>query len=228
MKFELDLVTDIPKLVQHDLDTGRVYTAEDGSIPDGGYSSVTTVLGADKSQQEGLRKWRERVGEEEANNASHKAAFLGTAVHNLMEDYMLGQEPKTKYFPNVHDRASGLKEFADRHIGKVRMVEGQMFSHHLRVAGTVDLVAEYDGKLAIIDWKTSKYRKKREHINNYFKQESAYAVMFEERTGIPVDTLVTAVAYPEGVQTFVEKRDDWIEDFLYLRDQYELELQSMS
>ena len=226
MGFIIDLVEDIPKLKQIDKDSGRVYLAEDGSIPEPGYPSVTTVLGADKSKAEGIRKWRERVGEEEANKVSFRATSRGTAVHLIMEDYILGQEPKTKPMPIHMDMARGLKAFADRYIDNIRLVEGQMFSHHLRVAGTVDLVADFDGEPAIIDWKTSNYPKKRKDINNYFQQEAAYAVMFEERTGIPVRKLVTLVAYPDGTQMFVEKRDDWIDGFIELRDKYELGIQS--
>ena len=228
MNFNLNLITDLPKLEQVEIDGVRHYTAEDGSIPEPGYPSVTTVLSADKSKAEGLRKWRERVGDEEADKVSYRATTRGTAVHLVMEDYLLGQEPQTKHMPIVLDLASGLKRYADAHIDNIRLVEGQLFSHHLRVAGTVDLVADFDGKTSIIDWKTSNYRKKRNDINNYFKQEAAYAVMFEERTGIPVEQLVTLVAYNEGTQMFVEKRDDWIDGFIELRNQYELELQSLS
>ena len=226
--FNLNLITDLPKLEQIDLESGRVYLSEDGSIPEPGYPSVTTVLSADKSKADGIRKWRERVGEEEANKVSHRATTRGTAVHLVMEDYILGQEPITKPMPNILDMASGLKRYADSYIDNIRLVEGQLFSHHLRVAGTVDLVADFEGSPAIIDWKTANRPKKRNDINNYFKQEAAYAVMFEERTGIPVSKLVTLVAYPEGCQMFVEKRDDWIDGFIELRDQYELELQSLS
>ena len=227
MSFTLNLITDLPKLEQIEINGVRHYTADDGSI-ETPYPSVTTVLGADKSKAEGIRKWRERVGEEEANKISHRATSRGTAVHLVMEDYLLGQEPITKPMPNILDMASGLKRYADTYIDNIRLVEGQLFSHHLRVAGTVDLVADFDGKTSIIDWKTSNYRKKRSDINNYFKQEAAYAVMFEERTEIPVSQLVTLVAYPEGTQMFVEKRDDWIEGFIELRNQYDMELQSLS
>lgn len=220
--FKLDLITDLPTLEQTEIDGVRHYTP-DGKIF---YPSVTTVLSADKSKKEGIQKWRDRVGEEEANRVSHLATQRGTAVHYIMEDYILGQEPQTKPMPIHLDMARGLKDFADRHIDNIRMVEGHLWSHEMRVAGTVDLVAEFDGELAIIDWKTSNWPKKRNHINNYFMQESAYAVMFEERTGIPVNKLVTLVAYNEGTQMFVEKTEDWIDDFRSLRNEYELELQS--
>ena len=216
----LELVTDLPKLEQIEINGVRHYTAEDGSI-ETPYPSVTTVLGADPSKNAGLQKWRERVGEEEANRVSHMATTRGTAVHQIMEDWILGQEPKTKPMPIHMDTAAGLKKFADAHFGTVKLVEGQLFSHELRTAGTVDLVAEFDGEMAIIDWKTANWPKKRNQINNYFMQESAYAVMFEERTGIPVTKLVTLVAYNDGTQMFVEKRDDWIGGFLELRKKYD-------
>ena len=228
MRFNLNLITDIPKLEQINLSDKRLYRAEDGSIPEPGYPSVTTVLGADKSKNEGLQNWRERVGEEEANRISLMASSRGTAVHQILEDWILDQEPVTKPMPVHVETANGLKQLVSPYLGEVRMVEGQLFSHHLRTAGTVDLVAEFGGEMAIIDWKTSNWPKKRNQINNYFMQESAYAVMFEERTGIPVTKLVTLVAYKDGTQMFVEKRDDWIEGFLKLRNQYELELQSVS
>jgi ATP-dependent exoDNAse (exonuclease V) beta subunit len=188
------------------------------------------VLSSDKSKEEGIRKWRERVGEEEANRVSHMATQRGTAVHQIMEDYILDQDPITKPMPIHLATASKLKKWVDIYVGDVKLVEGQLFSHHLRTAGTVDLVAEWEGEMAIIDWKTSKYAKKRHYIENYFMQEAAYAVMFEERTGIPVKKLVTAVAYDEpngGTQLFVENRDDWIDRFIELREMYDTQLQSM-
>ena len=92
---KLDLITDLPKLEQVEIDGVRHYTAE-GVGP---YPSVTTVLGADPKKKEGLNKWRERVGEEEANRVSHVAAQRGTAVHQIMEDYILDQAPVTKPMP---------------------------------------------------------------------------------------------------------------------------------
>ena len=223
---KLDLITDLPVLEQVEVNGVRHYTAE-GVGP---YPSVTTVLSSDKSKEDGIRKWRERVGEEEANRVSHMATQRGTAVHQIMEDYILQQDPITKPMPVHLDTARSLKKWVDIYVGDVKLVEGQLFSHHLKTAGTVDLVAEWDGQMAIIDWKTSKYAKKREYIESYFMQEAAYAVMFEERTGIPVKRLVTAIAYDEpngGTQLFIEDRDDWIGKFIELREMYDTQLQSM-
>ena len=223
---KLDLITDLPKLEQIEIDGVRHYTADDGSI-ETPYPSVTTVLSSDKKKEDGIRAWRERVGEEEANRVSHLATSRGTAVHQIMEDWILDREPETKPMPVHLETARWLRNTVEPYIGEVRLVEGQLFSHHLRTAGTVDLVAEWAGEMAIVDWKTSKWPKKREHINSYFLQEAAYAVMFEERTGIPVKRLVTAVAYNEGTQLFIENRDDWIDKFIELREMYDSKLQSM-
>ena len=226
VEFVKNIVTDLPKLEQVEINGVRHYTSHDGSI-ETPYPSVTTVLGADKSKKASLDRWRKRVGEEEAARISHRSTTRGTAVHLVMEDYILGQEPQEKHMPHIYDMASGLKRYADRYIDNIRLVEGQLFSHHLRTAGTVDLVADFLGQPAIIDWKTSNYPKKRNNITSYFMQESAYAVMFEERTGVPVQKLVTLVAYPEGTQMFVEDRDDWIDKFIELREMYDTQLQSM-
>ena len=225
MSFKLNLVTDLPTLEQVNTDNGRFYSASDGSI-ETPYPSVTTVLGADPKKEEGIRKWRERVGEDEANRVSHVAAQAGTAVHQIMEDWILGQEPKTKPMPIHLAKARGLKNFAEIYIDNVMLVEGQLFSHELRTAGTVDLVAEWQGKPAIIDWKTSRYPKKRNYITNYFMQEAAYAVMFEERTGIKIEKLVTLVAYEDGNQMFVEEPGQWIPEFKKIREMYDTQLQS--
>ena len=223
----LNLITDLPTLEQVNTDKGRFYSASDGSITEEpGYPSVTTVLSADPSKAEGIRKWRERVGEDEANKVSHVATQAGTAVHQIMEDWILGQKPKTKPMPIHVQKARGLKNFAEIYIDNVMLVEGQLFSHELRTAGTVDLVAEWQGKPAIVDWKTAKYPKKRHYITNYFMQEAAYAVMFEERTGIKIEKLVTLVAYEDGNQMFVEEPDDWIPKFKEIREMYDSQLQS--
>ena len=214
-KYNLDLITDIPALEQIMIEGKRHYSGTGGKP----YPSVTTVLSADPSSKKGLDAWRKRVGEEEANRVSRAALSKGNHVHEMIERHILGEE-QSKMMPNVKALFAGLRDVSDSRIDNVRMVEGQLFSHHLEVAGTVDLVAEFDGRLSIIDWKTSSKEKPRKFINNYFKQESAYAVMFEERTGIPVDQLVTIIAHPEGTQVFVEHRDNWIEGFKDLRELY--------
>lgn len=229
--FNLDLITDMPSLKRIEIDGARHYVTEGGETV-GPYPSVTTILSSDKQSQKKLQEWRNRVGEEEAAKISYKASTRGSIIHEMIEDYLqdkldLGKSPFS--IPLNILMFNALRDVADAHINNIRMIEGQMISKHLRVAGTVDLVAEFDGVLSIIDWKTSAKKKKKAWIKNYFIQESAYAVMFEELTGIPVPQIVTVITNENGTpQVFVEKRDNWIDSFIQLRDTYELELQSLS
>lgn len=191
--------------------TGRNYVTPDGKR----YPSVTTVLSI--LTEDSIREWRARVGEETANKISHRASTRGTAVHAIIEDY-INNEPEyaKKYMPNVYDNFLSVKSVLDDRIGKVYAQECALYSEHLGVAGRVDCIADFDGKISIIDFKTAKKPKKAEWITNYFIQESAYAIMWEERTGIPITQLVTIVAVDnEQPQIFIEHRDKWTEQ---LRD----------
>jgi len=186
------------------------------------YPSVTTVLS--KKSAEGIKAWRKRVGEAKAQAITTKAARRGTKAHLLIEDYILGEDTHDddRIMPEDRELANKLKVAANKSIDNIRVVEGQMMSDFLRVAGTVDCIAEYNGRLAVIDWKTSAREKKKEWVDGYFMQAAAYAVMFEENTGIPIDTLVVVIAHDESYepQIFVEKRDDWIHEFIKYREQY--------
>lgn len=219
-KFNLDLVT-LPKIKRKNID-GKRYYFQEGVDKPVYYPSVTTVLSADKESKKALHEWRQRVGAAEANKIGRMAAARGTTTHDLIERYV-----KDDGFEEAYRSASPLgqylfgplRDFAERSLGTVRCIEGQLFSHHLRTAGTVDMVAKVDGKLSVVDWKSSLRAKKKEHIHNYFKQEAAYAVMFEEMTKIPVPQIVTAISSEEGeFQLFIEKRDDWIDGFIELRE----------
>ena len=153
------------------------------------------------------------------------AARRGTKVHKLCEDYLNNVELDYGTIePINHFLFKQIKPVLDTRLTEVYGLEVPLYSNWLRVAGRVDLVGMYDGKVSIIDFKTASKRKKRDWITNYFMQESAYAVMFEEMTDIPVSQLVTIIAVEsDEPQVFVEKRDDHINDFLKLRDQWESE-----
>jgi genome maintenance exonuclease 1 len=221
--FSLDLVEDLPKVKRVNVNGKRHYVRDGGEIITP-YPSVTTVLSSEKESKKALHEWRKRVGAETANKISRQASSRGTSVHQMIEDYVLGVEHKNEIMPINYEMFLKLKEVADDRIGIIRLVEGQMLSDHLRVAGTVDMIAEFDGVMSVIDWKTAAREKSKSRCKNYFLQESAYAVMFEENTGIPVSQLVTVITNQEGTcQVFVEKRDDWIDKFIELRNQYELE-----
>lgn len=197
-------------------ESGRRYAAPDGKT----YPSVTTVLSI--LSEESIRKWRERVGEEEANKISHRASTRGTAVHAIIEDYINNVENyQQKYLPNILDNFLTVKDILDKRIGDVYAQEAALYSDYLGLAGRVDCVGVFDGKLSIIDFKTAKKAKRRDWITNYFIQESAYAIMFEERTGTPITQLVTIIAVDDDEpQVFIEHRDDWAPKLLETIDEY--------
>lgn len=204
---------DIPLLERETSPDGtRVYKTPSGAA----YPSVTTVTGLHSIKS--IMEWRKRVGNEEANRISSRAAKRGTAIHKLCEDYLNNEfvEPQLFDVPMWNS----LVPLLDR-IDNVRCLETPLYSDHLQVAGTVDCIAEFDGKVSVIDFKTSKRVKSREEISNYFMQCAAYAVAFEERTGVPVSRLVILMGIDdEPPALFVEKRDDWIGPFIALRAEY--------
>ena len=183
---------------------GRRYLSPDGQK----YPSITTVLGV--LSKAGIAAWRARVGDEEANKISHRASTRGTAVHDLVEKY-LDNEELPEVLPHITASLSNLKPSLSR-IGKIFAQESPLYSKHLGVAGRVDCVGEYDGVPSIIDFKTSKKIKKKEWISSYFMQAAAYAIMWEERTGMPITNLVIIMDVDnESPCVFVEHRDNWTE-----------------
>jgi predicted DNA-binding protein len=196
--------------------TGRRYVDPDGNK----YPSVTTVLSI--LSEEHIQKWRQRVGEEEANKVSHRAATRGTAVHSIIENYIDNKEDYTEGFmPNVIENFRDVQNILDTRIGDVYAQEAALYSKHLGLAGRVDCIAEFDGKLSVIDFKTSRKLKKKEWIENYFIQESAYAIMWEERTHMPITQLVTIISVDnEPAQVFIEHRDNWTNKLLETINEY--------
>jgi genome maintenance exonuclease 1 len=193
-------------------DGTRVYETPSGKS----YPSVTTVTGLLKKQA--IVAWRKSVGEQAANEISSKAANRGTRIHSLCEKYLSNNEVDPGYFDK--DMWDSLKNKLDD-INNIYALEAQLYSDHLEVAGTVDCIAEYNGRLSVIDFKTSRRQKQRDNIYDYFMQCSAYAVAFEERTRIPVTQLVILMAVEdESPLIFIEKRDTWIEGFKNLREEY--------
>ena len=210
---------DFKELATENINGKRHYVTPDGLK----FPSVTSVTSL--AIRDGIKAWRERVGEKEANKISSTAARRGTKVHKLCEDYLNNVELDYGTIePINHFLFKQIKPVLDTRLTEVYGLEVPLYSNWLRVAGRVDLVGMYDGKVSIIDFKTASKRKKRDWITNYFMQESAYAVMFEEMTDIPVSQLVTIIAVEsDEPQVFVEKRDEHINDFLKLRDQWESE-----
>ena len=188
------------------VDGKRIYETPNGDK----YISITSLLS--NLSKASIQKWRERVGEDEARKITTQASRRGTSVHNICESYI-----KNEYghldgrMPNEVDLFSSIQPLLNR-IDNIHVVEGSMWSDHLKLAGRTDLIGEFDNRLSVIDYKTSSKKKTWEMCNQYFMQGTFYAIAYEERTGIPVDTIVIIMAVEnEQPLLFVEKRDDWIE-----------------
>ena len=182
----------------------RVYETPDGTFP-----SITTVLGRKKAQF--FKEWRARIGEEEANKITTQATRRGTKVHKVVENYILNQED---YFedslPHVREMFNTIKPHLDKNLDNIAGIEIPLWSKQLGVAGRCDCVADWKGQKAILDWKTSGKLKKREWVEEYFLQTTAYSIMFEERTKIPINNIVIVIAVEnEEPQIFEEKSFDY-------------------
>lgn len=201
LKFDLNSIT---------TDSGREYVAPDGKK----YPSVTTVLGYNKDKSK-LFEWRKRVGEAEANKIVKKSAGRGTRLHSTCEVYLLNELNEIKMrslMPDVKDFFMQLKPLIDENIGDVYGLEQALYSSKLKIAGRTDCIAEWNGKLSIVDYKNSIKEKKEEYIQDYFIQCTAYAVMFEDVTGIPIEQIVVLIANEEGKpQVFVREKSNYIQ-----------------
>lgn len=184
-------------------------------LPSGVYvPSVTTVLGFFKARS--LMEWRRRIGEEEAAKITNRAATRGTRVHTLMEKYLTGEPTSSiitpKVMPSTKEAFFLMKKKLDNHVNNVHYVEVPLYSTVLKLAGRTDVIAEYDNVLSVIDFKTSNREKKEDHVLDYFLQSTAYALMFKERTGIPINQIVIMMA-SDGVpepQIFIRNIEEYV------------------
>jgi hypothetical protein len=155
---------------------------------------------------------------DEANRITQRALDRGTRIHSFCENFLLGNEVKIDMFDQ--DMWSTMLPLLNK-IDNIHCLETPLYSDFLQAAGTVDCIAEYEGKLSVIDFKTSSRVKERDDIHNYFEQTAAYAVMFEERTGIPIGRLVILMVIDDDApRVFIEKRDGWIAGFRKSRMDY--------
>ncbi len=151
-------------------------------------------------------KWRKKVGNEEADRITKAATGRGTDMHTLTEHYLKNEDlPK-----GLRPISDFLFKISKGHLNKINNIyalEGPLYSKELGIAGTVDCIAEYDGELAIIDFKTSKKPKPRDWIEHYFVQCMAYGCMLYEMKGIPIKKLVIIMACENGECVIYEERD---------------------
>ena len=182
------------------------------------YPSVTSITSFKNAAF--FAGWRQKVGEDEANRITNRATQRGTAFHSITEDYIKGELNLDRYLENnpLSVRMfQSAKDTFDR-IDNIHCLETFLYSHYLGLAGRVDCIAEFDGELAVIDFKTSTKQKQENYIEHYFVQETAYAAMFLERSGIEVKKIVTLIATEEGSVQVFQKYN--LDDYLQLLKSY--------
>ena len=182
------------------------------------YPSVTSITSFKNAAF--FAGWRKKVGEDEANRITNRATQRGTAFHSITEDYIKGELNLDKYLENNPLSVRMFQSAKDtfNRIDNIHCLETFLYSHYLGLAGRVDCIAEFDGELAVIDFKTSTKEKKEDWIQNYFVQETAYAAMFLERSGIEVKKIVTLIATEEGSIQVFQKYN--LDDYLQLLKSY--------
>lgn len=213
--FEHDFV-DLKDFEARIIDGKRYYFAPDGIA----YPSVTTIIGLKKDHTH-LNKWIERVGKDQAEKIKIQAGNRGTAIHTICEEYMLNKE----HYPDGVMPANimtfkCIKPVLDAHVGKVFAIEAPLYSNKLYTAGRTDCIAEFDGVVSIVDFKTSLKEKKEEWILDYFTQATCYSMMAEELTALKIPQIVIIIAVdgqPEP-QVFVKSRENYIQRVLEVYD----------
>jgi hypothetical protein len=221
---KLDRIFQHKPIELHDIEAemtpkGRVYVTPEGKR----YPSVTTVLSL--NSKDSIARWRKRVGDTEANKISSVASARGTRIHNLCEDYVNNkyQTGEKVFSATPADLASfqPIQSILDKHVGEIYAVEAPLYSDLMRTAGRTDLIAEWDGEPAVIDFKTSRKTKELAYVQNYFQQGACYCSMWHERTGMEIKKFVIIISVDgDQSQVFVQKRDDYLPAFKKTRLAY--------
>lgn len=182
---------EIKDMLSEENDSGRYYATPEGKFP-----SVTTVTGWEKRKF--FAEWRKNNPEEAKRTTSR-----GTRLHSLLEQYLNNEKlDKKKIDPFTLDLFLQIQPEINK-IDNIHALEVPLYSKLLKLAGRVDCIAEYNGELAVIDFKGSTKQKRKEDIENYFLQATAYSIMWKERIGIPIKKIVILISCEDGgVQIF--------------------------
>ena len=171
------------------------------------YPSVTSILGVRKKVE--LQQWRDKIGENVSNWEMGRAARRGTATHNLIENYIKGEPLEEKSVLPL-GLFKLMKPYIDQ-INNIHCLETVLYTSKYRLAGQVDCIAEYNGKLSVIDFKTANKERKEEWIDNYFLQCTAYGLMYEELFKKEIDQIVVIIGGEDGsIATYIKEKKDYI------------------
>jgi len=195
--------TILPTAKGKNQDGFRFYSIDGKNFP-----SVTSVLGIKKKKE--LANWRQSIGENVANWEMGRAARRGKSTHTLVEQYLKGETPSERSVLPL-GLFKLMRPYVDQ-IDNIHMIEQVMYSKELGLAGQTDCIAEYNGKLSVIDFKTANKERKESWIDNYFLQCTAYATMYKELYGKNIDQIVVLIASEDGaMQSFIKETKDYIE-----------------
>ena len=201
------LNVELPTITATTTDGVRLYETPEGNK----YPSITTILSV--RNKKGLMEWRKKVGNDVANYVARTAAIRGTKVHHMCEDYLNNDFDEEKHKKDFlpYCLFGQLKDSLTK-VDNIHAQEAGLYSDKYRVAGRVDCIAEYDGVLSIIDFKTSTKERNDDWNENYYIQCSAYAEMYEERTGTEINQIVILCVTEDGtVQEFVKEKYDFLD-----------------
>ena len=185
----------------------RFYETPEGKL----YPSITTVL--QRRKMEGLMEWRKKVGDDVANYVARTAAARGTKVHQMCEDFLNNNFDEEIHKKNFlpYTLFGQIKPVLNEKVDNIMSQECGLYSDKYMVAGRVDCIGEYNGIPSIIDFKTSTRERNDDWNESYYIQASAYAEMFEERTGIEINQIVILVVTEDGiVQEFIKTKQDYL------------------
>ena len=189
------------------VDGKRWYTTPGGIK----YPSVTTVLGA--KEKPWLENWQNMLGPDKAKKETKRCAERGTAVHLLAERYLNNEEDPTRGEPALAKKLFNQLKLRLNKIDNIRAQEVPLYSDTLKIAGRVDCVAEYEGVLSIIDFKTSNNNKDTKMVEDYRLQCTAYALMYDEMFDVFIEDIVVLIAVEKGIMPllFKDKIDNYVE-----------------
>lgn len=191
----------MPELRSTTYNNQRWYETPEGKF----YPSITTVLGSKKKQY--LLDWQKSLGPDKYKKETERTKERGHCIHAMMEKYLKNEANPTEGQDKVHIKQFNQLRIAVHKINNIHAQEATVFSDYLGVAGRVDCIAEYNNVLSVIDFKTSNSNKTEEMIEDYFLQETFYAMAFTEITGVPVEQIVTLMAVEKGIAPLIFKKE---------------------
>ena len=212
------MFTHLNKLGDFELEANTIDGVRYYTLPSGKKAPSITSITSFYNRQI-FKNWREKVGEEQANKITKVATDRGTKFHDLVEKYLSNEDINSlkDVLPTTKARWIAARDALNK-IDNIHALEKPLYSEYFGIAGRVDCIAEYEGELAVIDFKTSKKIKPEKWLENYFVQETAYACMYYEMTGISVKKIVTLMVADNGDVKVYEKTNK--RDYIKLLTKY--------